>query len=1045
MTKKVPTILDNRSDNTLLNALKCLLPQTSSADIATGCFEIGSLLALDGIWQVIDRIRVIMGDETTRRTKKELIRAIRENTDSSIEEGKERDDNLEGIAAIRDAIQAKRLLARVYSRAKFHAKCQIMESKAPNPVDFAIVGSSNFTYPGLTKNIELNLFSTDQIHIASLREWFNEMWQDSESINAELLKVIEPHIKEYSPFTIYARALYEYFAGREKPQDEWEAVDSVIYPKLSKYQKDGYHRSLQIADNWNGALICDGVGLGKTFIGLMILERCIAEDKRVLLIVPKSAEKSVWRRYIDRYLSPRYRRYFKELFDIRRITDFGREETISVEDMEYYRKYKDVIIIDEAHHFRNPNSNRGIALKNLTRDKKLFMLTATPINNKLDDLYHLINYFAQDQPDYFSKIRINNLRRYFLDHEKRLESIGSEKELPVQVEDEDFLRTDELLKNVLIQRSRKYVKESESEEEIVPVFPVRQKPRVINYSLKNVYASIYGEVKEAFHKDDPLLSLAIYNTSSYSYKPDISVVNTQKQVIGLIRSLLLKRLESSFKSFEASLEDLLEKMARVVREYDPEAFEVWGSTNKRWWKIVQSHISERLEHDEIGEENEMPEAFVDFVAEEHDMERLLRDLQEDMRIITDFLSKIYRRFYTKEAEGENEDPSKDDKLQQLIEILNSEPLIKGNKLLVFTEFKDTARYLLRHLRNAGFDEVEQIDSARNVDRDDIIRRFAPYYNCYKNGTDPSNQSELNFALANPIKILISTDILSEGLNLQDASLLINYDLHWNPVRLMQRIGRVDRRLDPEIEQILDRPNDLEGKIYFWNFLPPNELEELLHLKQKLDGKILRINRTLGIEGALLTPDDEDSALKLFNERYEGKESIEELMNLERQLIEEQLPELWESLAKLPRRIYSGKEAGAGFEAIVNRDGIEVAHLEANLQPGLFCCYRMPRIVAPAPNDLFDLKYESAEHLEEEQGEVKWYFYDLETKKITEDLKEIWTAIRCRSETSRKIRHKIEGMQDARKAIEKHITNTYLRDIQAPVGSKPKLLAWMEIS
>lgn len=151
-----------------------------------------------------------------------------------------------------------------------------------SPVDFAIVGSSNFTKPGLTENVELNLFSTDQAHIENLREWYKDVWKEGEEVREEILKVIEPHLKEYDPFTVYAKALYEFFAGREKTQDEWELNDSVLYWKLSQYQKDGYHQALEIAERWNGALVCDGVGLGKTFIGLMILERCLHEDFSVI-------------------------------------------------------------------------------------------------------------------------------------------------------------------------------------------------------------------------------------------------------------------------------------------------------------------------------------------------------------------------------------------------------------------------------------------------------------------------------------------------------------------------------------------------------------------------------------------------------------------------------------------------------------------------------------------------------------------------------------------------------------------------------------------
>src|SRR4030042_1399389 len=320
MAEKLPVIIDNRGDNKVLSALQRLLPNLQQMDVATGVFEIGSFLLLEGFWQDLDRIRILMGDETTKRTKRESVQAMLQTSNESIEREKERDDALTGLAAVREAIAQKQIMLRTYSKAKFHAKSYLMESKEASPVDFAIVGSSNFTKPGLTENVELNLFSTDHAHIENLRQWYEDVWKEGEEVRDEILKVIEPHLKEYDPFTVYAKALYEFFAGREKPQDDWELSESAIYPKLSQYQKDGYHRALQIAEQWRGALICDGVGLGKTFIGLMLLEKCIHDKKRVLMIVPKSAEESVWLANVRRYLKTQDDIFFEEQFKIKRHT-----------------------------------------------------------------------------------------------------------------------------------------------------------------------------------------------------------------------------------------------------------------------------------------------------------------------------------------------------------------------------------------------------------------------------------------------------------------------------------------------------------------------------------------------------------------------------------------------------------------------------------------------------------------------------------------------------------------------------------------------------
>ncbi|GAF88602.1 unnamed protein product, partial [marine sediment metagenome] len=258
--------------------------------------------------------------------------------------------------------------------------------------------------------------------------------------------------------------------------------------------------------------------------------------------------------------------------------------------------------------------------------------------------------------------------------------------------------------------------------------------------------------------------------------------------------------------------------------------------------------------------------------------------------------------------------------------------------VVFSEFRDTARYVFETLKSAGVHHLFEIDSSSKVDRLDVIRRFAPFYNYH-------DEETLQKALANPIRVLISTDILAEGLNLQDAFLMINYDLHWNPVRLMQRIGRVDRRMNPETERLImetmPEEKGLRGKMWFWNFLPPAELNDLLSLYHRVSHKVLRISETTGLEGEkLLTPEDHFKTLKNFNAAYEGQATTEEQLRLllNKALLED--PQLEPLLETLPWRVFSAKSA-------------------AGSTPGIFACYRFPPIAsAGKPQEL---------------GELRWYF------------------------------------------------------------------------
>jgi len=249
-------------------------------------------------------------------------------------------------------------------------------------------------------------------------------------------------------------------------------------------------------------------------------------------------------------------------------------------------------------------------------------------------------------------------------------------------------------------------------------------------------------------------------------------------------------------------------------------------------------------------------------------------------------------------------------------------------------------------------------------------------------------------------------VLSEGLNLQDASLIINYDLHWNPVRLMQRIGRVDRRLDLETERLLGRSQPV--KVFIYNFLPPKELEDLLGIYHLVTGKLLRISKTLGIEAPVLTPEDDWEALRLFNEKYEGEHSIEEQLHLELDQIRYDYPQLWEELPSMPKRIFSGKKD--------------------ETTQGLFCAYRFPNLQDPS-----------------NPGEVRWYFRLADSGGIWESdkLKEIADAVRCRYSTRRTNRASAEELKAWRLEIEKK-AKEHLKALQAPMGAKATLICWMEV-
>jgi phosphatidylserine/phosphatidylglycerophosphate/cardiolipin synthase-like enzyme len=251
-------------------------------DIATGYFEIGSLLALDRKWQPLEEIRILMGAETASRTRKALLEAVRgraiEVLDGSIESDKEQNPFLHGVPAVLEALRSRQIECRVYDKEKFHAKAYITHAKLEVVGSQALVGSSNFTVPGLTQNTELNIQVQSAREVAQLQEWFELHWNEAKEITDAVIDAIERHTRLYSPFDVYAKALHEYFRGHELTDKEWDETRSRMFPRIDRYQKEAYWALLKISQQHGGAFLCDGVGLGKTFVGLMLIERLVLRD-----------------------------------------------------------------------------------------------------------------------------------------------------------------------------------------------------------------------------------------------------------------------------------------------------------------------------------------------------------------------------------------------------------------------------------------------------------------------------------------------------------------------------------------------------------------------------------------------------------------------------------------------------------------------------------------------------------------------------------------------------------------------------------------------
>ncbi|MCD2115010.1 phospholipase D-like domain-containing protein [Rhodococcus rhodochrous] len=998
---------------------------SSAIDIATGHFEIGAFLALDGAWQKVDKIRLLIGGETSRATADAIAAAL---DTSIVVERQTGDAFLTGVDAVVDGIRSGKIEIRVYKPKKFHAKAYITHSKLKVVGSAALVGSSNFTRPGLTQNVELNVrFQGPEV--VDLQQWYEEHWDQATPVNQELLSVLEHNARKFTPFEVYAKALHALTADVDHTDKSWETTESVIYPMLAPYQQEAFHSLVEMSRRWNGGFLTDGVGLGKTFVGLMLTEYyAVRHRKNVLIMATKTGQDAVWNPELKEKLPDLFGRFSNVLVCAH--TDLTTKR--GSEEIEHLTKRADVIIIDEAHNFRNhgraptddnPWGSRWWRMLEVCKGKTVFLLTATPINNSFFDLVHQAELFTGvDADDYFASIGISSLRKYTAELEKPFKS-----GVPDPAAIAAMMSQDKLFQSIIHQNSRRYaVESSKVTGGSTVVFPETQVPRVVPYEFGTLYSPLFTELQTAFSRATPLFTLPMYYPLAFSNKDDVDTIaeNRQRQVVALIRTIFLKRFESSLAAFAGSCLDLSAKVLRwlavntKIDIHQEKRLSTWLLSNESTLKAIHDRYRSTLDevwHEEDLTEEELNELDYNLVGEDYRLQEMIDAAFDDLDQLTRFMDRILAG------------AGVDDKYLRLRDLLIEPPKqhkktldkdvftpeFRTQQVIVFTEFADTARYLEEQLKKDGLTDVDRIDGTRGNDRYAMIKRFAPFYN----KVSAHERTKLT-----PLRVLISTDVLSEGVNLQDGTLLVNYDIHWNPVRLMQRIGRVDRRMNPKIEAALikEKPSAKKsrGHIQIRNFLPPDEIETLLTLYNRVQNKTLMISTTLGIPGGKLFDEsdifDDVKVFQAFKDEYNGDIApIEELRLKWLQLVED----------------------NPGLEGLVERlpDGISTAKTGA--PAGVFVCRRIP--VLTKAHDDADPEWRM------DPGEVQWA---LRTSDGAERaLHTINAAISSEPDTATASFGDKPVLQSTLREFERSETKRLRKETQLPLDAPaPKTICWMEV-
>lgn len=797
-----------------------------------------------------DRLRVRALAEAPRRRRRgpssDVTRAL-EGHRRSLEE----DRNLLGFTREADA-QARRLVAwlrnnvnvevRRYEAEFLHGKAFIVETDATG----VIAGSSNFTYAGLAKNKELNLGQYQPGTVRQVIDWFDEHW--NAAVSYDLAALYEARWSPHQPWDVFMRMLFELYSA---DLDEDSSPRSRL--GLTAFQADGVWRARRILAQRKGVLIADEVGLGKTYVaGELIHEAVFDRRQKVLIIAPATLRDSTWKPFLrEKNLRAETLSYEELVSDI----EAAGSRTARLQNLDEYA----MVVVDEAHALRNDKTKRADALRQVLAGpvpKYLVLLTATPVNNSLEDLYNLITYFAPNDAA-FSDVGIPSLRTYF----QRAISMNPEDLSPEHLFD--------VLDEIAVRRTRRFVKNHYVGDRVV-INGIEQEIRFptckvvrVDYDLDEVLPGVFDDLATALGAkvaeetladslavgvilDEPgeVLTMARYVPSRFRLHGGTEQYEAQNA--GLLRSNLLKRFESSSYAFEQTVTKMITSHDRFLDALDSGLI-LTGDALREWAASSTEDVDEWLES--------LSETDTEGVAEaaDYDVEALSEAVQADRDLLEVFRGRV-------RAVHASADPKITALVDELAAIakdaaaegIGEQDTRNKRKVLVFTYFADTASYLDRGLRNAIAADP-RLASYRN--------RMATVY-----GPDKANRSEIIIGFApqtagtgvedDTYDLIVTTDVLAEGVNLQQARHIINYDLPWNPMRLVQRHGRIDRIGSPHNE------------IYMRAFFPDKDLDKILRLEERLQYKLKQAAASVGVGEVLPGIDAVERNIAETRERIE---------------------------------------------------------------------------------------------------------------------------------------------------------------------------------
>ncbi len=758
----------------------------------------------------------------------------------------------------------------------------------------AISGSSDMTCSGLgycsSDSFDFNTLHSDKENTQQLLSIFNGMWNHDamcRNTKEQMLAELERLYQDNAPEYVYFVTLYNLFKELLQDIDEEQIIktktgfkDTIVWNKLYNFQKDGVIGAIDKLEKYNGCIIADSVGLGKTFEALAVIKYYELRNDRVLVLAPKKLREN-WTVYT---INDKRNILAEDRFnyDVLNHTDLSRESGKSGEinlATVNWGNY-DLVVIDESHNFRNnnPAKDRKTRYAKLMDDilrsgvkTKVLMLSATPVNNRMTDLKNQVSFITEGDDLAFVDEGIRSIDLTLAKAQKKFNSwldLSDEQksvEKLLEMMNMDYFK---LLDLVTIARSRQHIEKYYNVEEIGK-FPQRKTPINIKSDIDNLHEfPPLLEINRSIRKLNlsaysPLKYIRSEKQKEYHKRYDISLkggstfrqTDREQSLIHLMRVNLLKRMESSINSFSLTLQKLLvkiEDILKLIAEHDSE------------YESDLSILDIDLDADDLAET--LVGGKIKVLLQDVDIIRWQQDLEEDRDRLRELLEI-----------SQLVDNSRDAKLERLKQEISHKienPLNDNNrKIIIFTAFADTAAYLYRDIsswvrqkydlhsalvQGAG-QNATTMRGIKVGDMNNILINFSPRSKeRYK--IDPNTTEEID--------ILIATDCISEGQNLQDCDYLINYDIHWNPVRIIQRFGRIDR---------LGSTNDSVQLVNFW---PNMELDEYINLEARVSGRMVLLDVSATGEENIIDYDEKKKMNDLEYRRKQLKQLQESVVDVE---------------------------------------------------------------------------------------------------------------------------------------------------------------------